>query len=397
MPFDHRAIAVEVEERFGRFFRETINPSAAERDRVCESFSADMLQEMARLGLIGFTAPVAIGGAGRSFQEWGHALEEIGYRCEDSGLPMLLSYRETATNLVYQSGLKGREHLIDRYARPAVRGEAFIGWLLTEETDLWSLKTKVVRRGDRYILNGAKAASTGGMGCTSWIVYAATEDGDDTVAIMVDRDDPGVVVTPVPTLGLRSLGLAEVQFTDVELDASRLLAASDGLGHSQLFINERRQTGACWLLGRMKSLIERIIDDALPKQRGHRSVVDFDTFQAGIGRMSLLLEAARSTTYRSLARAEPGRTDCGVNDEQMVSVAKYVAVESALEVAGIAQRLSGGHGYFSKYGIDRYLRDFNGVQPILGGQLAIEAVAGAKLIFQQQLRRRAGGKTNNNA
>jgi alkylation response protein AidB-like acyl-CoA dehydrogenase len=391
MSFDHQAIALEVEERFGRFFRETINPSAAERDRDCSSFSIEMLREMADLGLIGFTAPVAIGGAGRTWQAWGHALEEIGYRCDDSGLPMLVSYRETATNLVYQSGLRGRPHLIERYARPAVRGEAFIGWLLTEESDLWAMKTRVERRGDRYILNGLKSASTGGMSCTSWIVYAATEDGSDVVAIMVERDDPGVTVTPKQTLGLRSIGLAEVEFTDVELPASRVLAASDGQSHAQMFVNERRVTLACWSLGRMRSLIELIIDDAVPKERLGRPVLDFDTFQAGVGRMVLALETARAATYRSLESAESGRADGSFTGDHLISVGKYVAVESALTVADAAQRLSGGHGYFSEFGIDRYLRDFYGLQPIIGGQIGIEATMGSRAIFERKLRRRHPG------
>ncbi|MFT4628106.1 MAG: alkylation response protein AidB-like acyl-CoA dehydrogenase [Myxococcota bacterium] len=391
--FDHEATAREVEARFGRFFREKINPTAAERDQTGQTFSVELLREMADLGLIGFTAPVEIGGAGRSWQEWGHTLEEIGYRCDDAGLPMLLSYRETATNLIYESGKEGREHLVERYAEPAVRGEAFIGWLLTEETGPWSLQTKLVRRGDRLILNGNKAASTGGMSCTSWIVYAATEDGQDTVAVMVDRDDPGVVVTPLPTLGLRSIGLAEVSFTDVELDPSRVLAPNDGLTHSQRFINERRVTGASWLPGRMRALIERVIDDAAPKERFGREIIDLDTFHAAIGRMYIAMQTVRSTTYRTLEHTEAGRHDRSFVHDPMLSVGKYVAVECALELAGLAQKLTGGHGYFDKHDIHRTLRDFYGLSPILGGQLAIESTLGSSVIFQHQRRRAASADT----
>ena len=386
---DHDAIAREVETRFGDFFREKINPTAMYRDQHYQTFDLEMLHEMARLGLIGFTAHPSIGGEGRTWEEWGHALEEIGYLADDSGLPMLLSYRETANNLVYYSGVRGRPHLLERYARPAVHGEAFIGWLFTEETDAFNFQTRVVKRGDRYILNGQKAASTGGTSCTSWIVYAATEDGSDTMAIMVDRDDPGVTVTPFRTLGLRSIGLAELSFEDVALTEDRILTPTDGLSHAQVFINERRVTGSAWLLGRMRALIDRVIEDTTPKVRYNRKLSEFDTFKAGIGRMYMAVERAKRVAYHVFERTEAGRDTFAYLHDPFVSIAKYTSTEAAVEVADIAQRLSGGHGYFEQYGIDRYLRDFYGVVPIIGGQTAIEAEIGSRIIWQRERRLRA--------
>lgn len=389
MTLDHNAIAQEVEERFGAFFREKINPSAIFRDQTYSTFDEETLHEMGRLGLIGFTAAKSIGGGGRTWEEWGHALEEIGYLADDSGLPMLLSYRETANNLVHHSGLQGRPHLIERYARPAARGEAFIGWLFTEEKDALNFETTAVKLGDRYILNGHKTASTGGMSCTSWIVYAATEDGSDTLALMVERDDPGVTVTPLRTLGLRSLGLAELTFQDVELIENRIVTPSDGLSHGQIFINERRVTGAAWLLGRMRALIDKVIEDTEPKVRFNRKLSEFDTFKAGVGRMYMAVERSRATAYRVFERTEAGRETKAYLHDPLVSIGKYLATEAAIEVADIAQRLTGGHGYFEPFGIDRYLRDFYGVVPIIGAQIAIETEIGSRVLWQYERRKRA--------
>lgn len=393
MAFDHESIAREIEDRFGSFIRERINPTAAHRDQTCSTFDHATLREMGRLGLIGFTAPVSIGGQGRTWQEWGHALEEIGYLADDSGLPMLLSYRETANALVHHSGVEGKPHLVERYARPAVRGEAYIGWLYTEEKDVLELDTRVVERGGRYVLHGCKTASTGGMSCTSWLVYAATEDGADTMVFMVERDDPGVTVTPLRTLGLRSLGMASITFDGVELTEDRIVAPRDGLSHGQIFVNERRITGASWLLGRMRSLIERVIEDTKPKVRFGRRLSDLDTFKAGIGRMSMALERARSSTYRMLERVESQRETRAYVHEPLVPIAKYVATEAALEVADIAQRLSGGHGYFEPYGIERHLRDFYGLVPIIGGQLAIETQVGDHVVWRHDRRLHARRNT----
>jgi alkylation response protein AidB-like acyl-CoA dehydrogenase len=392
MSIDHTSIAQEVEERFGAFFREKINPSAMFRDQTYSTFDEETLHEMGQLGLIGFTAAKSIGGEGRTWEEWGHVLEEIGYLADDSGLPMLLSYRETANNLVHHSGLQGRPHLIERYAKPAVRGEAFIGWLFTEEKDALNFETTVIKRGDRYILNGHKTASTGGLSCTSWIVYAATEDGADTMALMVERDDPGVVISPLRSLGLRSLGLAELTFQEVELTEDRIVAPFDGLSHGQIFINERRVTGAAWLLGRMRALIEKVIEDTQPKVRYNRKLSEFDTFKAGIGRMYMAVERARSTAYRVFERTEAGRETKAYLHDPLVSIGKYLSTEAAIEVADIAQRLTGGHGFFEPFGIDRYLRDFYGLVPIVGGQIAIEAEIGARVIWQYERRLKAQHK-----
>lgn len=90
--------------------------------------------------------------------------------------------------------------------------------------------------------------------------------------------------------------------------------------------------------------------------------------------------------YRVFERVEAGRETRTYLHDPLVSVGKYVAAEAAIKVADIAQRLSGGHGYFEPYGIDRYLRDFYGVVPIIGGQTAIEAEIGARVIWQQERR-----------
>jgi alkylation response protein AidB-like acyl-CoA dehydrogenase len=388
LTLDHQVIANEVESRFGKFLREEIAPTAVMRDQEYRGFSVELLRKMGRLGLIGFTAPKIVGGGNRTWEEWGHALEEIAYLGDDSGLCMLLSYRETANNLVVHSAMRGREHLLERYAKPAVRGEAYIGWLFTEEKDALSFDTKAVRRGDRYILNGRKPASTGGTTCTAWMVYASIEDGKDTAVFMVERDDPGVVVKPIRSLGMRSMGLADVSFENVELTADRIIAPADGLSHSQIFVNERRVTGSAWLTGRMRALIEKVIEDTRPKVRFSRPLIEFDTFKAGIGRMRIALERARAIAYRVFERTEERRAGQEYVHDPLVSISKYVATESAIEVADIAQRLTGGHGYFEQYGIERYIRDFYALVPIIGGQVAIETQIGERELYRSETRTR---------
>ena len=118
----------------------------------------------------------------------------------------------------------------------------------------------------------------------------------------------------------------------------------------------------------------------------NRKLSEFDTFKAGIGRMYMAVERARSMAYRVFERVEAERDTRGYLHDPLVSIGKYISTEAAIEVADIAQRLSGGHGYFEAFGIDRYLRDFYGLVPIVGGQIAIEAEIGARVIWQYERR-----------
>jgi alkylation response protein AidB-like acyl-CoA dehydrogenase len=100
MSIDHSSIAQEVERRFGAFFREKINPSAMVRDQTYSTFDEETLHEMGRLGLIGFTAARSIGGQGRTWEEWGHALEEIGL----SWPKMHIRSKEPSPRMIILSG-----------------------------------------------------------------------------------------------------------------------------------------------------------------------------------------------------------------------------------------------------------------------------------------------------
>jgi alkylation response protein AidB-like acyl-CoA dehydrogenase len=100
--------------------------------------------------------------------------------------------------------------------------------------------------------------------------------------------------------------------------------------------------------------------------------------------MHMAVERARSTAYRVFERVEAERETKGYLHDPLVSIGKYLSTEAAVEVADIAQRLTGGHGYFEPFGIDRYLRDFYGLVPIVGGQIAIEAEIGARVIWEHE-------------
>jgi len=381
----HADVASMVRERFGRFIAERINPGAELRDREISTFGAETMREAAAVGLVGFTAPVELGGGGNDWETWGHTLEEVGYLSEDSGLCMLLAYRESACNLVYRSG---REHLIERYVRPAIAGEGLIGWAYSEGQDPFSFTTQVRREDESYILSGVKQAVTGGLGDRVFITYGLNEARDDIIAVMVERDDPGVALAPVPTMGLRSIGLARLFLNDVRVPVDRAILTADGVSQAQIFINERRITGACWVLGRMRALFEKVARHLDRRIRYKLPLTEMQTVQAALGRMHVAIEASRLFVHTMLA--ETGRGDLDYLWDPWAAKAKYFLIERATEVARTAQQILGGYGYMQEHGFDRFLRDFYGVVPIIGTQLTLEVDIGIRAVQELRKKQEAG-------
>ena len=137
---------------------------------------------------------------------------------------MLLSYRESAANFVYRSG---RQDLIERYVRPAVSGESFIGWAYSEGADPFSFNTTVHKVSGGYEINGEKLAVTGALGDEAFILYGVNEEKNDLVAVNVERDDPGLEITPIQTMGLRSKGVGRISLGHkIRCHTERLNASS---------------------------------------------------------------------------------------------------------------------------------------------------------------------------
>lgn len=379
---DHDEIARAVRNRFGRFITERINPGAAERDQSMSTFDPEIMREAAAIGLVGFTAPKEVGGGGNDWATWGHALEEVGYLSEDAGLCMLLAYRESACNLVYRSG---RQHLIDQYVRPAIAGEAFIGWAYSEGQDPFSFTTRIRSDNGDYIISGVKQAVTGGMGDKVFIAYGVNEDETDIIALIVDRDDPGVQLAPVPTMGLRSLGLARLFLNDVRVPKDRVVVTSDGVSHAQIFINERRITGSTWVLGSMRALFEKTAFHLNKRIRYKLPLTEMQTVQAALGRMHVSIEASRLFVHEMLANT--GRKDLDYLWDPWAAKSKYFLAEQAVKVAHTAQQIVGGFGYMQEYGFDRFLRDFYGVVPIIGTQYTLEVDIGIRAVQELMQKR----------
>ena len=207
-----------------------VSPGATERDRTGTPFARELLREAGELGLLGFTVPREVGGAGRSWREWGWFLHEIAYRCADTSLPMLLAYCGTLIKLLHESG---RPELVDRYVRPMTRGERLPGFAWSEGRDALSFRTTLRRSGRGFVLDGEKLPVADGMLADVFLVFARSEETGDVVAVLVERGDRGVETSPYLATGLRAAGMARLRMHAVQLPAERVLVADDGLSFGQ--------------------------------------------------------------------------------------------------------------------------------------------------------------------
>jgi acyl-CoA dehydrogenase len=377
----------EVRETLGRWLIERVNPGAVERDRTGTPFDRELLREAGELGLFGFTAPREVGGAGRSWREWGWYLHEIGYLCTDTSLPMLLAYCGTLIKLLHESR---RPELIDRYVRPMTRGELLAGFCWSEGRDALSFRTTLRRSGRGYVLTGEKLPIADGMLADVFLVFARSEETGDVVGVLVERGDVGVEVKPYLATGLRAAGMGRVRFEQVELPEDRMLVATDGLSFGQRFLNDRRLEMPCWALGRMRALFETCVSELAQRVRYGLPVTEMQTVQAAIGRMVAQIESSRLVVASALDRVAAEAHD--PYWDPPLAFTKLHVVEQALALTRTLQDILGGVAVFEAGPYERTIRDLSCLNPIAGTLATLQVDLGILAVTQLEHRQR-GRKT----
>jgi alkylation response protein AidB-like acyl-CoA dehydrogenase len=384
-----REIAQQTTTRFGRFIAERINPGAEERDISNTSIPRAALEEAARLGLLTMSLPPDVGGEGVSPFVWGVVLEQVAYLCQDAAFPLVLMYADVA-RAIHQAG---RPDLRERYVLPMARGERFGAFAYTEGRDPFSFATVIEPRGEGYVVNGWKDIITGGLMADVFMTYVRRQDGDLCV-VLIERQDPGVTITPVPTMGLRAAGLASLRLTDVYLPRDRVLVPADGLGHIQRFLNQRRVFTASGFLGRMRALVEECMACLSATIRYGLPLTQFSNVQAALGRLYVAVHSSRVVYHDALKRLD-GR-DFDPLWDPVISAAKYYIGQQAVEAGQTILHLTGARGYLTGQGFERYARDVMGLIANAGAQDVLEVDLGVSMVSEwerrQDLRAKGEGR-----
>ncbi|MEZ4361117.1 MAG: acyl-CoA dehydrogenase [Kofleriaceae bacterium] len=381
-------LAEEAEARFTDVLRPCGAEPTRERDRDAEALSAGWLRAAAQAGLANFAAPVALGGGGRSLQDWALLLEWLGYTCEDLAVPTLLGYRHAAAMLLQQISLgelRGAAselaHLQARYVEPIIRGEQTISVAYTEGADPFSFRTTARPVAGGYTVNGDKTWIAGGLIADGVITFVAGPGGD-LMALLVERGDAGVSFAPRDLMGMRSLGVAAMQLRDVFIPEERVLIQRDALTVAQRFFNERRLTLPCGTLGRVRGLFERCVEELAQRLRYRLPVTEMQAVQSRLGQCFVALDTARTVLYDALERAE----GCDPVWDVAITTSKYYAVQQAEAVVRGLAAVLGGAAYDREQPYERGLRDVHACLHLAGTQATLEVDLGIKAIAEIELR-----------
>jgi alkylation response protein AidB-like acyl-CoA dehydrogenase len=367
------------------FFATEVNPGAARRDEACEVIPRAVFEHAAEIGLLNYLIPREAGGIGGGRRAFGLVLEQIGYLSLDLAFSTMLAMYADVPNVIHRAG---RRVLLERYVRPMAAGARLGTFAYTDYGDAFDFRTRVARKGDHYVVNGVKCLQTGGELADVFVIYARDES-DDIRVMLADRDDPGMSTVGVRTLGLRSGGLTQLTLSDVVLGEERDLSGADGLADAQIFLNSRRMFLVCPLVGMMKRIVETCVRHLDTVVREDRPLTQAQAVQARLGNMYAKYMTSRSILHDALGRMARG----DVNDlfDPVVSAAKFIITENAVDVAEQAIRLTGWRGYAA----DElpFQRLYRGAMSALTGQTAqdvLEINLGVVAISEVILRDQAG-------
>ena len=337
------------------FAREEVMPGAGERDRK-KIFPADIIKKMGELGLMGMNVPPEYNGAGVDTVSYSLALQEIAYACASTAVIMSV-HNSVACGPIY---LFGSDYLKETYLKPLAAGKKLGSFALTEPnagSDPASQRSRAVKDGDSYIINGTKMFITSGKNSDITVVTAYTDPEkrhNGISAFVVEKGTPGFSVgKEEEKMGLRASDTVELIFEDCRVPASNLLGEEgDGFRIAMASLDGGRIGIASQSVGIAQACLDASVNYARERTQFGRPISQFQAIRWMIADMATEIEAARLLTFNAASMR-----DRGENFSAAASMAKVFASEMANRVAYKALQIHGGYGYIKEYPVERYYRD----------------------------------------
>jgi glutaryl-CoA dehydrogenase (non-decarboxylating) len=345
-----------VREAASRFARKEILPRVAE-DEQKHQFQRDLVVKMGALGFLGCPIPEEYGGSGLGFLAHAVVTEEISKGSGSLRAAFNMQTMGTARE-IYQYGNEAQR---EKYIPKLVSGE-WLGCLAITEpdagSDVGAIRTRAVRDGEGYVLNGTKTWITYAQVADIGIIYAYTDPAiryKGLSAFIVDMSREGITTVPTADkLGWHACPTGEIVFEDVSVPADHLLGEEGrGFEYCMGSLDNTRLTAAAGAVGVSQALIDESIKYAKEREQFSRPIGEFQMIQEELARMIVETEAARLLTYRCAMQKDAG----DIRNTLETSMAKYYSCDVASRVADSALRILGAYGYSAEYPVERLLRD----------------------------------------
>jgi alkylation response protein AidB-like acyl-CoA dehydrogenase len=337
------------------FARTEILPTAAQRDRTKE-FPKENLRKMGELGLLGMNVPAEYNGAGVDTVSYSVALQEIAYACASTAVIMSV-HNSVACGPIY---LFGSDYLKENYLKPLAAGKMIGSFAVTEPgagSDPASQKSRAVKDGNSYVINGNKVLITTGKNSNVTVVTAYTSKEKKhrgISAFVVEKGTPGFSVgKEEEKMGLCASDTVELIFEDCRVPKENLLGKEgDGFVIAMASLDGGRIGIASQSVGLAQACLDAAVTYAKERIQFGKPIAQFQAIRWMIADMATEIEAARLLTFNAAAMR-----DRRENFSAAASMAKVFASEMANQVAYRALQIHGGYGYIKDFPVERYYRD----------------------------------------
>ncbi|MBM4303974.1 MAG: isovaleryl-CoA dehydrogenase [Deltaproteobacteria bacterium] len=335
------------------FAKEHLAPRAESLDES-EGFNKEAFKKMAELGLLGITVEEQYGGANLGAFETTLVMEKLAEACASTTLSYL-AHSILCVNNIYANASQDQKQ---KYLPKLISGEWLGAMAMTEPeagSDALGLSTRAVKKGNKYILNGAKTYITNGPGGNIFVVYAKTGSArKDISTFIVESTFPGFKVSKkLKKMGMRASPTAELAFVDCEVPQENLIGKeNECLGHMMKNLNLERITISGISLGITSACLNyssRFVQD---RTQFGKPLAHFQMVQERIAEMATVLDAGRALCYAAAQRFDLGDTNPSLGAKCKLFTAQ-MGTKAGLE----AIQLLGGAGYMKEYPVERYMRD----------------------------------------
>ncbi len=327
-------------------------------------FPVETLRQAAALGLAGIYCDAARGGAGLGRLDATIVFEELAAACVSTA-----AYISIHNMVAWMVDRYGNDDQRRRWLPDLLSCARFSSYCLTEPgagSDAASLKTRAVRDGDDYVVNGSKAFISGGGVSDIYVVMVRTgADGPKGIScLVIEKDTPGLSFgAQEKKLGWHSQPTAAVMFEDCRVPvANRLGEEGDGFTFAMQGLDGGRLNIAACSIGGARTAMERARDYMLERRQFGQKLAEFQALQFRLADMATELEAARLMVRRGATLLESGDAEATT----ACAMAKRFATDVGFRVCDQALQLHGGYGYLRDFPIERILRDVR-VHQILEG------------------------------
>ncbi|POX54385.1 acyl-CoA dehydrogenase [Streptomyces sp. Ru72] len=332
-----------------------IAPYAAAVDEEAR-FPQEALEALVANDLHAVHVPEEYGGAGADALATVIVIEEVARVCVSSSLIPAVNKLGSLPVI-----LSGSEELKKKYLAPLAKGDAMFSYCLSEPeagSDAAGMKTRAVRDGDHWVLNGVKRWITNAGVSEYYTVMAVTDPekrSKGISAFVVEKSDPGVSFgAPEKKLGIKGSPTREVYFDNVRIPADRMIGEEGtGFATAMRTLDHTRITIAAQALGVAQGAFDYAKNYVKERKQFGKPIADFQGIQFMLADMAMKIEAARQLTYAAAAKSERGDSDLTFQG----AAAKCFASDVAMEVTTDAVQLLGGYGYTRDYPVERMMRD----------------------------------------